>query len=116
MQTNTAPATGLAGEYHGHESRAHWNVCLWLFNDEPLYRMMREHVRAAVDRYIEEGDEGPRFDRLTASALEMATQSLFTALAPSRTPDGYFYTPDTIREAIREEIEERAAAIAGGEA
>lgn len=31
--------------YNGHKDWTHWNVSLWINNDEPLYRMARECVR-----------------------------------------------------------------------
>lgn len=30
--------------YLGHRNWTHWNVSLWLFNDEGLYTMMRHYV------------------------------------------------------------------------
>jgi hypothetical protein len=31
--------------YNGHKNYNHWNVALWLFNDESLYRRMRYLLR-----------------------------------------------------------------------
>ena len=30
----------MAGEYNGHKNWNHWNVSLWLYNDEAMYREM----------------------------------------------------------------------------
>jgi hypothetical protein len=31
-------------KYNGHKNWNHWNVSLWVNNDEGLYRMARENV------------------------------------------------------------------------
>lgn len=31
--------------YNGHKNWNHWNVSLWINNDEGLYRLARDHVR-----------------------------------------------------------------------
>jgi len=70
-------------EYNGHPSRAHWNVSLWLYNTEPLYRLVQDVCRRSPD----------------ASA---AARALLATL-PSKTPDGYAYTFETVRAAIEDE-------------
>jgi hypothetical protein len=42
------------GEYQGHPSYAHWNVSLWVGNDEGLYRMARSMSRADFARELPE--------------------------------------------------------------
>jgi hypothetical protein len=69
-------------EYNGHKSRAHWNVSLWLFNDEPLYRLVQEALSSTKTK-----DE--------------AAKLLLTQL-PDETPDGVRYTFDTVRAALVE--------------
>lgn len=31
-------------EYQGHPSKGHWNVALWLANDEPTYRLAMDAI------------------------------------------------------------------------
>ena len=66
--------------YNGHKNWNHWNVSLWLFNDEPLYRMMVWAVRHCQTR-----DDA-------ASYIQSMTDDL--------TPDGAPYTFTAIRSAI----------------
>lgn len=73
----------MAEEYNGHPSWQHWNVCLWLHNEEPLYRMMLGVIRGAETR-------------------EVAARRLLEIL-PSRTPDGADYSYETIHYAIEDE-------------
>ncbi len=37
-------------KYNGHKNWNHWNVSLWINNDESLYRMARELIRHANNR------------------------------------------------------------------
>jgi hypothetical protein len=68
--------------YNGHKNWNHWNVSLWLMNDEWLYRQ--------VERAI--GDLGT----LDAAARDLAAQ-----WKGQSTPDGAPYSFTTIRAAIR---------------
>lgn len=67
-------------KYQGHRNWNHWNVSLWLFNDEPMYRMMQAHIRRA-----------PTMDEAA---------KLILADLPSETPDGAPYTFSSVRAAI----------------
>jgi len=67
--------------YQGHKSKPAWNVALWLFNEEPLYRTMCDIVRSSRT-----------LDRAAERLLE---------LLPERTPDGYRYTKTTVRLALQ---------------
>ncbi len=67
--------------YQGHKSRAAWNVALYLFNDEPLYREMCACVRSS-------------------KTLDRAAERLLERLPP-KTPDGYRYTKTTVRLALQ---------------
>jgi hypothetical protein len=70
--------------YNGHRNWNHWNVNLWLMNDEGLYRMAveecRHHARAKAAEQI--------LDTLHAAGIE-------------KTPDGAPYTVTSIRAALR---------------
>jgi hypothetical protein len=62
--------------YQGHESYTAWNVCLWLGNDEGLYRACQEAVR-------------------TCKTLRAATNRML-GLLPAKTPDGCRYSYRTV--------------------
>lgn len=66
--------------YQGHRSKPAWNVALWLFNDEPSYRMVQRIVRGS-------------------RTLDRAAERLLAEL-PEKTPDGYRYTKTTVRAAL----------------
>jgi hypothetical protein len=68
--------------YNGHKNWNHWNVSLWLMNDEGLYRQIEQSI----------SDLGT----LDAAARDLATQ-----LKGQSTPDGAPYTFASIRAAIR---------------
>lgn len=66
--------------YQGHKNWNHWNVALWLFNDEKLYGV----TQWAVKEY---------------PTLDLAARALVQAL-PEKTPDGAPYTYSSVRAAI----------------
>lgn len=66
--------------YNGHKNWNHWNVSLWLFNDEWLHNHMRWCVR-------------------TTRTLDDAAQKLSDSLGGT-TPDGAPYTKTSIRAAL----------------
>ena len=77
-------------KYQGHKNWNHWNVSLWLNNDEGLYRSMVSHISAA------------------GGSKERAARSMFYALtsnnygpATPKTPDGAPYSVSAIRAAMR---------------
>lgn len=66
--------------YNGHKNWNHWNVSLWLFNDEGLYGEMKRVLKFAPTK-----DEAAR--RLARSL-------------PDKTPDGAPYSFSAIRAAL----------------
>jgi chromosome condensin MukBEF complex kleisin-like MukF subunit len=66
--------------YNGHKNWNHWNVSLWIGNDEGLYRLARECIRMtnnrteAVDRFmdalgdVEKTPDGARYNKTTVRA------------------------------------------------
>lgn len=65
--------------YNGHKNWNHWNVSLWINNDESLYRRARELARR--------------------SNRSRAAETLLAEL-PERTPDGARYTKTAILAAM----------------
>jgi hypothetical protein len=68
--------------YNGHKNYAHWNVSLWLHNDESLYRLMQDCLRRTRNR-----DE--------------AAYCILNALSTDRTPDGVKWTFAAVRAALK---------------
>lgn len=67
-------------EYYGHKNWSHWNVALWLGNDEALYR------------------EAIRLKRKMGT--KRAAETLLDLL-PDKTPDGAKYNITNITAALR---------------
>jgi hypothetical protein len=74
-------------KYNGHKNWNHWNVSLWLNNDESLYLLMQWAINA---------NRGKR------GGKSAAAYSLL-CLLPERTPDGAPYSVSSIVAAMREE-------------
>ena len=72
-------SVGTDGTYQGHKNWTHWNVALWLSNDEPTYRMVCDTIAAT-------------------KTLNIAARCIQAALEP-RTPDGARYSVTAIRAA-----------------
>lgn len=70
--------------YNGHKNWTHWNVSLWLFNDEGLYRMMQSCVRHA--------------DTLDEAAADILRELSRDGM--DKTPDGARYSFTAIRAAL----------------
>ena len=70
----------MSNTYNGHKNWAHWNVSLWLNNDETLYRRMRTLCQV--------------YDRAKAA-------DKLQAQLPEQTPDGAVYSISAIRAAMR---------------
>ena len=72
--------------YNGHKNWNHWNVSLWINNDEGLYNLAREYARECKTR-----------DDAALAMLE-----LLHDLGVRTTPDGAPYSKTTIKAAMRE--------------
>lgn len=71
-------------KYNGHKNWNHWNVSLWINNDEGLYRMAREFV-------------------LSSQNKQAAASQMYLTLKTSGngcTPDGAPYSVSAIRAAM----------------
>lgn len=72
-------------KYNGHPSWAHWNVSLWIGNDEGLYATARECIRSTRNRKA-------------AATLMLGT---LRDSGITQTPDGANYTVTMIMHAMR---------------
>ena len=72
-------------DVNGHPDWTHWNVSLWLNNDEGLYKWARELTRAM----------GP----------ERAAREVVAAMDGEQTPDGAKYTFSAVRAALEDILE-----------
>jgi hypothetical protein len=70
--------------YNGHKNWNHWNVSLWLNNDEGLYDMARRAVRRAKTK-----------DKAATMLMEE-----LRSLDITSTPDGAPYSVSSIRAAM----------------
>ena len=72
--------------YNGHKNRTHWNVALWISNDEGLYRLAKDQIRRSRT-----------LDIAAARILEDLHD-----IGITHTPDGARYSKTAIRNAIKE--------------
>lgn len=77
-------------KYNGHKNWNHWNVSLWLNNDESLYRSMLSWLKVA----------GGNKDRAARAFHHALTYADFGIPTP-KTPDGAPYSFSSIRAAMR---------------
>ena len=66
--------------YNGHRSWNSWNICLWIYNDEPLYRYAR--------------------DLVVNHGVKKAVKIMTEDFKGSRTPDGGVYNRLSIKLAL----------------
>lgn len=74
----------MSKQFNGHKNWNHWNVSLWINNDEGLYDMARRAVRQAESK-----------DR----AAKMLMEEL-DFLGVTHTPDGAPYSVTALRAAM----------------
>ena len=70
--------------YNGHKNWTHWNVSLWIGNDEGLYNLARQCIRMS--------------DCRIAAAKRMLSE--LEDMSLSHTPDGAKYSVTSIRSAM----------------
>jgi hypothetical protein len=68
-------------QYNGHRNWNHWNVALWLFNDEALYSLVTDTLRKVKGKKAQ-------------------AETLLAAL-PAMTPDGAPYSVASIMAALK---------------
>ena len=73
-------------QYNGHKNWNHWNVSLWINNDEGLYNLAREYVRECK----------------TKDDAALAMLEILSDLGAYKTPDGAPYSKSSIRAAMVE--------------
>ena len=67
--------------HNGHKNWNHWNVSLWINNDEGLYTWARELTREM--------------------GAKRAAEQIAQAMAGEKTPDGGVYNKTAVRAALR---------------
>jgi hypothetical protein len=78
---NERAARAFINQYNGHKNWTHWNVSLWLNNDEGLYRAALDYKK--------------RF------GARLGSQKMLEDL-PTKTPDGATYSATAIQSAMRD--------------
>ena len=68
--------------YNGHKNWNHWNVSLWINNDESLYREALHWVNRV-------------------RSLDAAARQLMRILDGTKTPDGAPFSYSSVRAALR---------------
>lgn len=75
-------------KFNGHKNWNHWNVSLWINNDEGLYRLARNYV-------LECKHKGYTKDDAAAAIVKH-----FAADGFMHTPDGAPYSKSAVRAAL----------------
>lgn len=68
-------------KYSGHKNRNHWNVALWIGNDEGLYRYAIDCIKRNKTK-------------------DDAAREFLENVGAAKTPDGVVYTFTTVRAAL----------------
>ena len=80
----------MSTEYNGHKNWTHWNVSLWLNNEEWMYRELMRCVEIAKIKGVHRA------------------ASILQCRLPSHTPDKAHFTLIALRAAIQSELDEVA--------
>ena len=73
-------------KYNGHKNWNHWNVSLWINNDEGLYRLARECITQNMSR--------------VHSNRTKAVEDFIALVGADKTPDGAPYSKSAVRAAM----------------
>lgn len=76
-------------KYQGHKNWNHWNVSLWINNDEGLYRTVLEYVQEA------------RADKVPMKVAALLVVELLADVGILKTPDGAPYSVSAVLAAMR---------------
>jgi hypothetical protein len=87
-------AKAWLNQYQGHKNYNHWNVSLWLNNDEHLYSIARHMKQHYARARMHADEQRPVF--IARQVLQRLKDEGLT-----HTPDGVEYTVTTIRAAMR---------------
>lgn len=71
--------------YNGHKNWNHWNVSLWIDNEESLYRLAQEAIRT---------------NRAFGRSNRAAAVDWFLRSVSDKTPDGAPYSKSAVRAAM----------------
>lgn len=82
--TNITPEHKTMAKYNGHKNWNHWNVSLWLNNDEGLYREALCYIRQCEGKPL--------------ASIKMYRSLVEAGI--THTPDGAPYSVTTIRAAM----------------
>jgi hypothetical protein len=74
-------------KYNGHKNWTHWNISLWINNDESLYRMARNYVVFKHRSYTKDQCAEAMLNELHSAGI-------------THTPDGAKYSKTAIRAAM----------------
>lgn len=72
--------------YNGHKNWNHWNISLWINNDEALYSLARECISVCKG---------------AGKTKDQAARDFRVLVGHTKTPDGAPYTFSSVRAAMR---------------
>ncbi len=73
-------------KYNGHKNWNHWNVSLWINNDEGLYRLAQECIAQNMSR--------------VHSRRAKAVEDFLALVGTEKTPDGAPFSKSSVRAAM----------------